>query len=313
MADFTSGFWNWFIIVPTLAGIVGLFLLNRWMTEPPRKGEEKPETMGHVWDGDLAEYNNPLPRWWLNMFYITLVFGLGYLVLYPGLGTFAGVLGWTSKGQYEGEVKVADERYNPLYEQYLKEDIAVLVQNKEALRTGERLFVNYCTVCHGSDARGATGFPNLRDGDWLWGGEPAAIKTSIMQGRTGMMPPWGPALGPEGVKNVAQYVITLSGRPALDTVAVAAGEEKYRQLCVACHGPEGKGNPMLGAPNLTDDIWLYGGSLAAISASIEKGRTGRMPAHAEFLGEAKSHLLAAYVYSLSGGKAPVTASAPETP
>jgi cytochrome c oxidase cbb3-type subunit 3 len=246
------------------------------------------------------------------MFYITLVFGLGYLALYPGLGTFAGVLGWSSKGQYEGEVKVADERYNPLYEQYLKEDLVVLAQNKEALKTGERLFVNYCTVCHGSDARGAAGFPNLRDHDWLWGGDPTAIKTSIMQGRSGMMPPWGPALGPDGVKNVADYVLSLSGREA-DATAVAAGKEKFQQLCVACHGPEGKGNPMLGAPNLTDDTWLYGGSKPAVMQSIEKGRNGRMPAHAEFLGEAKAHLLAAYVYSLSAAKVAAAGSPPEKP
>ncbi len=298
MADFTSAFWNWYIIVPVVVGIVAMFILNRWMTEPRRKEGEKPKSMGHVWDEDLQELNNPLPRWWLNLFYITLVFGIGYLILYPGLGNYAGAFGWTQKGQYEGEIAAADKQFGPLYEKYLKEDLKLLAANREALKTGERLFVNYCTTCHGSDARGVPGIPNLRDEDWLYGGDPRTIKTSILNGRSGAMPPWGAVLGPEGTANVAEYVLQLSGRSVNDTVA-AAGKEKFQQLCIACHGADGKGNPALGAPNLTDNIWLYGGSKQAIMQSIDKGRAGRMPAHAEFLGEAKAHLLAAYVYSLS--------------
>lgn len=297
MADFTSSFWNWYIIIPVAGGIIAMFVLNRWMTEPPRKGE-KPQSHGHVWDEDLQELNNPLPRWWLNLFYITLVFGIGYLALYPGLGTFRGILGWTEKGQYEKEMAAADKEFNPLYEKYLKEDIKALATNHEALKTGERLFMNYCTSCHGSDAGGGPGFPNLRDDDWLYGGDPKTIETTILNGRQGMMPAWGAVLGPEGVANVAEYVLSLSGRSTND-VAVAAGKEKFQQLCVACHGPDGKGNQVIGAPNLTDNIWLYGGSKKTVMETIEKGRNGRMPAHAEFLGEAKVHLLAAYVYSLS--------------
>jgi cytochrome c oxidase cbb3-type subunit 3 len=299
MADFTSGFWNWFIIVPTLGGIVALFILNRWMTTPPSKGAEKPKSMGHVWDENLEELNNPLPRWWLNLFYVTLVFGVVYLALYPGLGSYAGALGWTMKGQYEREIAEADKRLSPLFEKYLREDLNRLAVNGEALKTGERLFTTYCTVCHGADARGARGFPNLRDGDWLYGGSPEAIKASIMQGRTGTMPPWGAVLGPEGVFNVAEYVISLSGKRVVNENAAAAGREKFKELCVSCHGPDGRGMIALGAPNLTDDVWLYGGTQKDIMETIEKGRAGRMPAHAEFLGEAKSHLLAAYVYSLS--------------
>jgi len=254
--------------------------------------------MGHVWDEDLQELSNPLPKWWLSMFYITLVFGVGYLALYPGLGTFSGILGWTEKGQYDKEIAAADKQFNPLYEKYLKEDPKLLAANHEALKTGERLFVNYCTTCHGSDAGGGPGFPNLRDEDWLYGGDPQIIKASIMNGRTGAMPPWGAVLGPDGTANVAEYVLSLSGRSVNATVA-ATGKEKFMQLCVACHGPDGKGNPAMGAPNLTDNIWLYGGLKKTIMETIEKGRAGRMPAHAEFLGEAKVHLLAAYVYSLS--------------
>lgn len=299
MADFTSEFWNWFIVVPTLVGIVALFILNRWMTTPPSKGADKPKSTGHVWDEDLKELSNPLPRWWLNLFYLTLVFSLGYLVLYPGLGTFAGALGWTQKGEYEREVAQADKRLSPLFEQYLREDLNQLAVNREALKTGERLFMTYCTVCHGADARGARGFPSLRDGDWLYGDSPEAIKASVMQGRNGMMPPWGAVLGPEGVFNVAEYVISLSGKRVVNENAAAAGREKFKALCASCHGPDGKGMAAIGAPNLTDNVWLYGGTQKDIMETIEKGRAGRMPAHGEFLGEAKSHLLAAYVYSLS--------------
>jgi cytochrome c oxidase cbb3-type subunit 3 len=298
MADFTSSFWSWFITVVVIGGILAMFLLNRWMSEPGRKDSEKVKTMGHVWDEDLEEYNNPLPRWWLNLFYVTLVFGLGYITLYPALGSFAGVLGWSAKGQYEKEIEVANAQFDPLYEKYLKEDLRTLATNREALKTGERLFINYCTGCHGSDAGGGPGFPNLRDDDWLYGGEPETIEASIMNGRTGGMPAWGAVLGPDGVANAAEYVISLSGRK-VDETAAAAGKEKFLQLCVACHGPEGKGNVAMGAPNLTDNIWLYGGSKKTVMETIEKGRAGRMPAHAEFLGKAKVHLLAAYVFSLS--------------
>ncbi len=307
MADFTSGFWSWYIIVPVVAGIIGMFVLNRWMTDPGRKSGEKVKTMGHVWDEDLQELNNPLPRWWLNLFYITLVFGIGYLILYPGLGTYRGLLHWTEVGQYNKEVAAANAKFDPLYEKYLKEDIKMLAADPDALKTGERLFLNYCTVCHGSDAGGGPGYPNLRDDDWLHGGDPQAIEQTILNGRLGVMPAWGAALGPEGVTNVAEYVLSLSGR-STDAAAAAAGKVKFQQLCVACHGPEGKGNQAIGAPNLTDNIWLYGGSKNTIMETIEKGRTGRMPAHAEFLGAAKVHLLAAYVYSLSH---PMTGEEPE--
>lgn len=298
MADFTSSFWNWFIIIPVLGGIAALFFLNRWMTGPRRKTGERPKPMGHVWDEDLQELNNPLPRWWLNLFYITMVFGLIYLTLYPGLGSFGGLLGWTEKGQYEKEMTAAGEQFNPLYEKYLQSDIKVLAANRDARKTGERLFVNYCTTCHGSDAGGGPGFPNLRDDDWLYGGDPQTIKATIMNGRQAAMPAWGAVLGADGVANTAEYVLSLSGRSTHEA-AIKIGQEKFKQLCVACHGPEGKGNPAMGAPNLTDNVWLYGGSKKIIMETIDKGRNGRMPAHAEFLGEAKVHLLAAYVYSLS--------------
>ncbi len=301
MADFVSEFWNWWIIIPTILGIAACFVLIHWLGghAPEAVSKEKVETMGHVWDEDLEEYNNPLPRWWLNMFYITLFFGIGYLLLYPGLGTYAGVLGWTQNGQYDREMAAADLKYGPLFEQYQRTSAKELGHDKTALAMGRRLFASYCTVCHGSDARGVPGFPNLTDGDWLYGGEPAQIEASILHGRAGTMPAWKDALGgDEGVHNVAQYVLSLSERK-VNAKAAEAGKTHYQTLCAACHMPNGAGNIALGAPNLRDNVWLYGGSPRALEETIAKGRKGRMPAHGEFLGKAKVHLLAAYIYSLS--------------
>lgn len=300
MADFTSSFWSWFIIVPTVLGIAGCFWLIIANTE--RGKGETSETMGHVWDGDLKEYNNPLPRWWLNLFYITLFFSVVYLLLYPGLGAFRGLLGWSQEKAYSEEVAEAEERYGPLYAEYGATPIRELARNDQAMKTGGRLFVNYCAQCHGSDARGATGFPNLRDAEWLWGGEPEMIKTSILQGRQGVMPAWGQSLGEEGALNVTEYVRSLSGQ-RVNFATAEAGKEQFQQFCVACHGPKGKGNHQLGAPDLTNNIWLYGGSQRAIMKTVSEGRQGVMPAHEEFLGEDKVHLLAAYVYGLSSGDA----------
>jgi cytochrome c oxidase cbb3-type subunit 3 len=274
----------------------------RWLSGATAKKGETVESMGHVWDEDLEELNNPLPDWWLKLFYITLAFGLIYLVLYPGLGSFPGLLGWTSHGQYEREMDVADATYGPLFTRYRAMSIPAVAADPEARKMGERLFVNYCSVCHGSDARGARGFPNLRDNDWLYGGSPEQIEQSILNGRNGVMPAWKDALGgDQGVADVVQYVLSLSGRN-VDEAAAARGKAKFQTFCVACHGPDGKGNQALGAPNLTDNIWLYGGSEKAVTETIANGRSGKMPAQKDTLGEDKVHLLAAYVYSLSTGQ-----------
>jgi cytochrome c oxidase cbb3-type subunit 3 len=301
MADFTSSFWNWFIIIPTVGGIIACFLLMRWLSTAI-KPEDEGKEMDHVWDGDLVELNNPLPRWWLNMFYITLYFSIGYLALYPGLGSFKGLLEWTSTGQYEREIDIADAKYGPLFKKFQEMPVVAVAADPEARRMGERLFVNYCATCHGSDARGARGFPNLRDNDWLYGGDPDVIQQTILEGRNGVMPAWADALGGDaGVADVTEFVFSLSGRD-VDQAAAARGGEKYQMLCVACHGADGTGNQALGAPNLADSIWLYGGSSKQVMESIAKGRIGVMPPHRDFLGEDKVHLLAAYVYSLSTGQ-----------
>jgi cytochrome c oxidase cbb3-type subunit 3 len=298
MADFTSAFWDWYIIVPVVLGIVWLFVLISRVGrgDMPQPGEQV-ETMGHVWDEDLEEYNNPLPKWWLNMFYITLVFGVVYLALYPGLGSYKGMLGWTELSQYEAEMAQAEEAYGPIFAKFLERPLEQVAQDSEALQMGERLFVTYCGTCHGSDARGARGFPNLRDGEWLYGNDPATIKQTIAQGRSGVMPPWGAALGDLGVVQMAEYVVSLSGREH-DGALAAEAEPKFAAMCATCHGAQGGGNAALGAPALNNRVWQYGGSLTAIRESVRDGRNGVMPAHGEFLGEAKVHLLAAYVLSL---------------
>lgn len=299
MPDFTSKFWSFFIIIVTVLSFIALFwLIGKFKGGKKVVPGEAQDTTHHVWDEDLQEYNNPLPGWWLNLFYITLVFGVIYLLLYPGLGSFAGFKHWSQVKQYQDEVQQAAEKYDPIYEKYASQDLVEVANNPEAIAIGKRLFSAYCTTCHGSDAGGARGFPNLRDHDWLYGGDPETIKTSILNGRSGTMPAWKGMIQDENISNVAEYVISLSGRET-DSVAANKGKKVFTQFCAACHGADAKGNHTLGAPNLTDDTWLYGGSKKQIIESITNGRNGKMPAHKEFLGNAKAHLLAAYIYSLS--------------
>ena len=286
--------WSWYIAIVSLANILGcLWLL--WWTAKKRPGENsESETTGHVWDGDLTEWNKPMPRWWLNLFYITIAFALAYLVVYPGLGAYAGTQGWTSDKEHAKDVAEADAAIKPLFAKYAATPLPELGKNAEALALGRSVFANNCATCHGSDARGAKGFPNLVDGDWLWGRTPDDVLATILDGRQAAMPPLGPALGEQGVTEAAVYVQSLSGQP-VDAALAAAGKARFDMICSACHGPEGKGNVALGAPNLTDGIWLYGGDFAALVETIRNGRTGRMPAHRELLGEDRARLAAAFV------------------
>ena len=313
MSDFTSNFWHWYVAGISLVSILAcaVLLLSQTKTRPA-KGQ-KVDLHGHVWDGDLTEYNNPLPRWWMWLFYITIIFSLGYLAVYPGLGAFEGLFKWTSTGAYDTEVSEAGTEYGPLFDKYLKTDIVTLSKDTKANAMGQRLFLNYCSQCHGSDAGGAKGFPNLRDKDWLYGGDPATIETTILNGRNGVMPALGAAVGgEEGIKELTNYVRSLSGLTH-DAKLAEAGKPKFA-ICAACHGIDGKGNQAMGAPNLADPVWLYGSSEENIAEGIRNGRNNMMPAQKERLGEAKVHLLAAYVYSLGGGMLAVepgaTATAP---
>jgi len=295
MADFVSGFWNMYVM--GLVALSLLFCLFILLSNNKRESGAV-KLHGHVWDETLQEWNNPLPRWWLYLFWITVVFALVYLAIYPGFGNVKGVAGWTSVGQYETEMQKADQRYGPIYAKYLGMDVAAVAADPEAQGMGQRLFLTYCAQCHGSDARGAKGFPNLANEDWQWGGEPDTIKATITSGRMGVMTPFGTVLGPEGVKDAANYVRSLSGL-GHDSLRAQRGAEIFQQNCVACHGPDAKGMTVLGAPNLTDNVWLYGSSEATIMETITNGRMNQMPVFGEFLGEAKVHLLASYVYGLS--------------
>jgi cytochrome c oxidase cbb3-type subunit 3 len=304
MADFTSGFWSIYITVLTVLGIAGcaLLLWSQSTIKTKLSKEGQVETTGHTWDEGLQELNNPMPRWWMWLFYITIVFGVIYLALYPGLGSYAGKLGWSSAKEYQDELKIADAEYGPLFEKFQKTDIKLLAADPKARAIGERLYLTYCSQCHGSDARGNKGYPNLTDSDWLHGGTPEAIKTTLLKGRNGMMPPMGAVVGGDKeIEQLAHYVQSLSGSTA-DPIKATFGKEKFA-ACAACHGADGKGNQALGAPNLSDKIWLYGGSTATIMETIRGGRNNVMPAFEAFLGDAKVHLLAAYVWGLSNAPA----------
>ena len=295
MSLFTSGFWDVFIAVVTVVSVVGcaVFLRSQSLRKPAQV-----ETTGHKWDEDLEEYNNPLPRWWSWLFYLTVAFGIAYLILYPGLGSWKGMLGWSQVSQLENETAVAQKQFGPMYEKFVAVDVETLAHNNDALAIGQKLFLNTCAQCHASDAGGSKGFPNLTDLDWLWGGTPEAIKASITEGRTGMMPAWGTALGEARIKNVANYVRSLSGLTH-DSIRAAQGKDDFQKNCTACHGADGKGNPAMGAPDLTDKVWLHGGSEEAIIQTITRGRVDQMPAHKDKLTPAQIHLLTAYVWSLS--------------
>ncbi len=305
IADFTSSGWSVYIMVITALGLIACFWLTLSLSKR-RTGTGEIETTGHVWDETLAEYNNPLPRWWIWLFYLTIGFAVVYLILYPGFGAYKGSFAWSSTGQYEAEVAKAKAVYEPLFAKYLQQEVPQVAADPEARAMGERLYLTYCVQCHGSDARGSKGFPNLADGDWLWGGSPAEIEKTIHEGRNGVMPPMGAAVGSAAdVEDLANYVLSLSGS-GHDALKAARGQANFA-ACAACHGADGKGNPALGAPNLTDKTWLYGGSLATIIETIDKGRSNQMPSFGSLLGDGKIRVLAAYVWGLSN--APQTTAA----
>lgn len=294
-----STFWSVWIIAVTVTCLVLIY----WVLMANRKvavnDDEDPEnrTTGHVYDG-IEEYDNPLPRWWFNLFIGTMVFGIIYLILFPGLGSFQGILGWSSAGELAEDQQKGMAAYEKSYATFAKMPIEELVDDPRAMKMGRRLFANNCTVCHGADAGGNFGFPDLSDNDWLYGGSPAAITASIMHGRSGNMPAWGAVLGEEKLGLITEYVLKISGQEHVADKA-AAGEALFGQSCASCHGGDAKGLTALGAPNLTDSVWLYDGSRAGILTSLRKGRANQMPAQKDLLREDKIHVLAAYVYSLS--------------
>ena len=294
-----NSFWNWWVIIISVGSILACWWLLHWTKGVSDRTEDGDGSTGHVWDENITELNTPLPRWWLHLFNITIVFALVYLALFPGLGNFAGFLGWTQVKQYDAEIVQATQLQESVYARFREMDGAALSGDQEALEIGGRLFANNCAMCHGSDGRGAKGFPNLADHDWLWGDSYDAVLTAINKGRVGAMPPMGAVLGEQGVAEVVAYVQQLSGQKA-DAELASAGQARFQMVCMACHGMDGTGNQALGAPNLTDEIWLYGGDPTDIEATLVNGRNGNMPAFENLLNEDRRRLIAAYVKSLSG-------------
>ena len=302
MKELLSPGWSWYVAILTVVSLLVCLWVLRSNSVKKEHNAGDPKLHGHnEWDG-LREYDNPLPRWWVGLFILTVIFAVGYLYAYPGLGTREGTLSWSSKGQYESEVAKANKELEPLYARFASMTPEAIAVDTQAKAIGERLFMNNCAQCHGSDARGSKGFPNLADGDWLYGGTHDKILETLQKGRIGNMPPMAAAVGsPEDVRNLSHYVLSLSGSPH-DSLRASLGKSKFG-ACAACHGMDGKGNQALGAPNLTDDIWLHGWGEAAITAMINNGKVNQMPAQADKLTEAQIKVLASYVWGLSNNKA----------
>lgn len=298
MSDFISSFWSYYIAVIALGGIVWcvylLFSQRAWL----KRDVQAVESTGHVWDGDLTELNNPVPRWWTVMYLLLCVAALGYLVLYPGLGSYKGLLGFTAGQEVLRDQRALNAQIQPVYERFREMPVPEIANDDQARAIGQRLFLNNCAQCHGSDAKGGRGFPNLTDADWLWGGQPEQILQTITKGRHGVMPAWAAMIKPEDASAIAQHVRALSGL-AHDPLRLNAGKRGFETYCAACHGAEGKGNPLMGAPNLTDDIWLYGSSEATITETILNGRDNQMPAQETYLTPEQIRLLTAWVWGQS--------------
>lgn len=291
-----SNAWSWYLIIGTLATLAACFWVVIYANKQRASKEEIAESESHVWDEDIRELNNPLPMWWFWLFILTVVWSVFYLIYYPGLGDFDGIGDWSQEQQYAAEMAAAEAEYAPMFAAFAEQDFADLARDPAALSVGASLYANYCSQCHGSNAKGARGFPNLTDAAWLYGGAPEQIERSILQGRSGIMPALGAAMGgDQGIDEMVSYVQSMQDGLNADSPA----HSRYMTLCVACHGPTGAGNQMLGAPSLIDDTWLYGSSPQDIRKSLVEGRNGVMPAHNDLIGADRARILAAYVYSLA--------------
>ena len=295
-------FWHWFVVAGTVLFVVWCIWLISWSAKQGPQDKADEDLVGHKWDEDLEEWNNPAPKWWLYLYFITVFWGIGFMIAYPGLGNFEGLLGWSQADQYEAERAAAAERFEPIYAEFAAMDFDALAADPDAQKLGASLYASYCTTCHGSDARGAPGYPNLTDDAWIWGNAEEQLTTSIGKGRNAIMPQLGAALGGDaGIDNMVNYVRSLGGLVEADAAAQAM-QPMFVALCSACHNADGTGNQMLGGPDLTDDVWLYGASAEDVRDTIVNGRNGIMPPHGDLLGDNRTKILAAYVSSLSDGE-----------
>ena len=310
-----NGAWSNYVIALVVLQLVGCVALL-WHTSRRSPGDQEAQVTGHVWDGDLTEYNKPLPKWWINLFYLTILFSVGYLVWYPGFGNFAGRSGWTSQREHAADKAAGDAKLAAAFAPYDGKPLPELAADPRALALGHNVFASTCAVCHGSNAQGAVGYPNLADASWQWGGDPETVLATVLNGRQAAMPEWGTTLtamgGATAKDDVVSYVLSLSRTATHENedhedhaghesreAALERGKKLFTGICSACHGMEGKGNPLLGAPDLTDDVWLYGKTREVLMTGIEKGRNGQMPAHKPLIDETRARLAAAYVWSLS--------------
>jgi cytochrome c oxidase cbb3-type subunit 3 len=297
-----AAFWHWFVAAGTILFVLWCIWLVRWASKQGPQNIADEDLVGHKWDGDIEEWNNPAPKWWLYLYFGTIAWAVGYMILFPGIGAFDGTLGWSQEGQYEEEMALAAARYEPIYAGFAAMDFEELASDEDALKLGASLYASYCTTCHGSDARGAPGYPNLTDNSWIWGNSEAQLTTTLKNGRVAVMPSLVAALGgEEGINNMVRYVRSLSGIAEADDGAMSM-QPMFTALCSACHMADGTGNQLLGGPDLTDDYWLYGSSADDVRITIEQGRNGIMPAHGDLLGDDRAKILAAYVYSLSAAE-----------
>jgi cytochrome c oxidase cbb3-type subunit 3 len=290
MTSIATGFWAGWIATITIVSVTGL----AWLVFSVYFSRDHHVDAGDVvWDETLREGTTAAPLWWFWMILALLATSVVYLMLYPGFGSYSGMLRWSQGGQIAASLARHDERFGPLRAELAARALAEVEQDPVAMESAAHLFSNHCSACHGTDARGqASLFPDLRDESWQWGKDEAQLVHTITQGRQAVMPPWQAVLNDDGVAKMADYVIALrSGAPAADTDSAAA----YRNFCSACHGADGAGMSVLGAPALNDDVWLYGGSTAAVRESIALGRTGVMPAFGERLDGAQIKLLTAWL------------------
>lgn len=287
-----SAGWSLLVLIGTIATMAG----SAWLLISNRDKKATGERMDHEFDG-IEEFDNPLPAWWVTLFFVTIIFGAGYVAYYPALGNLPGAGEWSSAKEWQYRVDQHELRYAPLYEELAAQSPDELIKQPRAMQIGRRLYLNNCSTCHGVTAQGSVGFPNLTDEEWIWGAEFDNIKSGIINGRAANMPAWGEVLSEQQIREVVDFVKFLS-RGDTQAAASQPGQTHYVTYCVACHGAQGQGNTLVGGTPLNNDIWLYGGDDAAITASIVNGRMGNMPAQGPIVGEEKAHVLAAYIYSL---------------
>ena len=288
MAELPTDFWAGWIVVLTLASLAGLAWLVFSIYFGPRVEHEKAE--GPVWDSNLREGSHPAPMWWFWLMLALLVLSVIYLMLYPGLGSYQGALRWSQGGRLNESLEQYQDEFGGIRALVAEAQVATLQADPAMMASAQRVFDRNCAVCHGYDAAGQAGyFPNLIDDEWQWGSSEMQIEQSIRDGRIAVMVGWEAVLGRDGVERVVDYLGVLGS----DAATGHAGQTQYNQFCVACHGVDGTGNAALGAPNLVDDVWLYGNSREALVHSIAVGRNGVMPAFGERLDDTQIKLLIA--------------------